>query len=97
MRSQIFPAIAALAMLATIIPAGAAQAYIGPALGLGMLGAGFGVLMTSASAIFYLFALSVRRAFRRLTRFVMRKDAPDAAVSQNENGRTETRPSRTTT
>ena len=53
MRSQIFPAIAALAMLATIIPAGAAQAYIGPALGLGMLGAGFGVLMTSASAIFY--------------------------------------------
>jgi hypothetical protein len=61
-----------------IMPWGAAQAYIGPALGLGMLGAGFGVLMTSASAIFYLFALSVRRAFKRLAAFVMRIGAPDA-------------------
>lgn len=82
-RSQLIPALVTITLLAIIVPSAPAHAYIGPAMGLGMLGAGVGVLMTSASAIFYLFALSVRRAFRRLVGFVMRTDIPAAEESSD--------------
>ena len=53
-------------------------------MGLGMLGAGIGVLMTSASAIFYLFALTVRRAFRRLVGLFVRNSTPNSDAAQAE-------------
>jgi len=79
-----FPLIAAATLLAAIVPLSAAEAYIGPGMGLGMLGAGLGVLMTSASAIFYLFALSVRRAFRRLMGLFIRNSTPESDTAQAE-------------
>jgi hypothetical protein len=42
-----------------------AQAYVGPGMELGTLGAAFGMLMTGASALFYMSALWVRRLWRR--------------------------------
>jgi|HubBroStandDraft_5_1064220.scaffolds.fasta_scaffold421948_1 hypothetical protein len=42
-----------------------AEAYVGPGMELGTLGAAFGMLMTGASAIFYMSVLWVRRLWRR--------------------------------
>ncbi|HVJ53576.1 MAG TPA: hypothetical protein VM689_14005 [Aliidongia sp.] len=86
-HARAFELIFTLALLAVIAPLSVAHAYIGPALGLGVLGAGFGVLMTSASAVFYLFALTVRRAFKRVIGFfapTRSAGADEAAARQPE-------------
>jgi hypothetical protein len=74
-RSGAVPTLVTILLLALIAPSGPANAYIGPGLDLGTLGAGIGVLMTSASAVFYLVTLTVRRTFKRLLRVFTRRDA----------------------
>lgn len=58
---------ALFAMAALVVTAAPAYAYVGPGIALGALGAGFGVLMTGTSAVFYLSVLWCRRLWRRLT------------------------------
>ena len=60
-------AAAALAVIGLLALATPAQAYVGPGMALGALGAGFGLLMTGASAVFYLSAMWMRRLWRRVT------------------------------
>ncbi len=44
-----------------------AQAYVGPGMALGALGAGIGLLMTAMSALFYMGTRWSRRLWRRAT------------------------------
>jgi membrane protein implicated in regulation of membrane protease activity len=59
-----------------------AHAYVGPGIALGALGAGFGVMMTGLSAVFYLSVMWCRRLWRRLSG---RAQAPAEVDSANSD------------
>jgi NhaP-type Na+/H+ and K+/H+ antiporter len=66
-------------LVATVEPA---QAYVGPGMELGTLGAAFGMLMTGISAVFYMSTLWVRRLWQRVTgRAVRTTEIPAEASS----------------
>jgi hypothetical protein len=60
-------ALVAMALIVLVSTAAPAQAYVGPGMALGALGAGIGLLMTAMSAIFYMGARWSRRLWRRMT------------------------------
>lgn len=60
-------ALAAAVIISLIAMAEPAQAYVGPGMALGALGAGIGLLMTAMSALFYMGTRWSRRLWRRAT------------------------------
>jgi hypothetical protein len=74
-------AVAFFALAGLLAAAAPAQAYVGPGMALGALGAGFGLLMTGLSAVFYLGGLWARRLWRRVTGRVA--PAPDVRTEAN--------------
>ena len=60
-------AVALLILGSLFIATDPAQAYVGPGMELGTIGAALGMLMTGASAVFYLSMLWLRRLWRRVT------------------------------
>jgi hypothetical protein len=60
-------ALAAAVFVGLVTLAGPAQAYVGPGMALGALGAGIGLLMTMMSALFYMGTRWSRRLWRRMT------------------------------
>ena len=60
-------AVSLLALCGLLAASAPAEAYIGPGMELGALGAAFGMLMTAVSAVFYLSTLWLRRLWRRVT------------------------------
>jgi len=59
--------LAAAALVVLAATAEPAQAYVGPGMALGALGAGIGLLMTAMSALFYMGTRWSRRLWRRMT------------------------------
>jgi hypothetical protein len=59
-------AVAFLVLAGVLSVAEPAQAYVGPGMELGTIGAALGMLMTGASAVFYLSMLWLRRMWRRV-------------------------------
>ena len=60
-------ALAAAVIISLIAMAEPAQAYVGPGMALGALGAGIGLLMTAMSALIYMGTRWSRRLWRRAT------------------------------
>jgi hypothetical protein len=60
-------ALAAAVIVGLLAMAEPAQAYVGPGMALGALGAGLGLLMTTMSALFYMGTRWSRRLWRRMT------------------------------
>ena len=59
--------VAAVLIVGLLTMAEPAQAYVGPGMALGALGAGIGLLMTTMSALFYMGTRWSRRLWRRMT------------------------------
>jgi hypothetical protein len=60
-------ALATAVIIGLVVLAEPAQAYVGPGMALGALGAGIGLLMTAMSALFYMGTRWTRRLWRRAT------------------------------
>lgn len=60
-------ALATVAIVGLVAIAEPAQAYVGPGMALGALGAGIGLLMTAMSALFYMGTRWSRQLWRRVT------------------------------
>jgi hypothetical protein len=60
-------ALVAAVIIGLVATAEPAQAYVGPGMALGALGAGIGLLMTAMSALFYMGTRWSRRLWRRVT------------------------------